>query len=150
MKVQVLSAARQRQIGFSLTELMIALAIIGILGAIAYPAYTDYITKARRSGAKACLSSFATHLERFYTTNMRYDVSVTGDDVELPNLACAAESDSGEYYVFSLDSVSASAYKLLAAPKGSQVKADKKCGSLGLTQDGTKDITGDGPITDCW
>lgn len=47
---------KTRQRGFTLMELMITVAVIGILSAIAYPAYQDYVRKSRRVDAKKCLA----------------------------------------------------------------------------------------------
>lgn len=62
-------------LGFSLIELMIVVAIVGILGAIALPAYNDHVRKARAADALAQLSSYASRLEQFYLDNRKY-----GDD----------------------------------------------------------------------
>ncbi len=56
-----------RQAGFTLIELMIVVAIIGIIAAIAYPSYQDSVNRTQRSDALTTLSRLATAQERFYT-----------------------------------------------------------------------------------
>ncbi len=58
--------------GVTLIELMIAVVIIGILAAIAYPAYQDQVRKSRRSDGKAALQALATRLEQYYLDNKQY------------------------------------------------------------------------------
>src|SRR3546814_10324649 len=65
---------RTGRAGFTLIELIIVVTIVAILALIAYPSYINSITRSKRAAATACLSSYATFMERFYTTNLRYDV----------------------------------------------------------------------------
>ena len=58
--------------GFTLIELMIAVAVVAILAGIAFPAYKDQTKKARRSGGEAALSSFAQAMERSFTEQGTY------------------------------------------------------------------------------
>ena len=138
--------------GFSLIELMVAVAVVGLLGAVAYPSYTDSITKSKRASAKACLSTFAIHMERFYATNMRYDKDTDGDDIALPALECSSAQNTGEHYSYSLVSadLSATSFTLQAAPKGVQAKRDIKCATLGLSHTGAKSASGTGGTSHCW
>lgn len=62
----------QHSSGFTLIELMIAVAVVGILAAIAYPSYQDSVRKARRADAKSALLDAAQRQERFYTENNQY------------------------------------------------------------------------------
>lgn len=138
-------------------ELMVAVAIVGVLAAIAIPAYTQSVTKTNRRAAEVCLSSFATHMERFYTTNLRYDQTVAGvamntAALQALGLDCASNVNTGSTYSYSFGSGSptASTYALVAAPQGAQATRDAKCGSLTLNQAGLRGVTGSSPVADCW
>jgi type IV pilus assembly protein PilE len=67
------SISLNTQNGFTLIELMVAVAVIGILTAIALPSYNEQIAKGRRSAAKSVLLNASQFMERFYTENYRYD-----------------------------------------------------------------------------
>ena len=139
---------RRRQRGVTLIELLVAVVIVGILGMIAYPSYTSHLVKSRRAQATACLQEAAQYMERFYTTNLRYDQTTGGAAVSLPTTSCI--QDMNGRYVLSISSVSANAFVLKATPQGAQASADTQCGTLGLSQAGTKTITGTGTVAACW
>ena len=61
------------QTGFTLIELLISVAIVALLAAVAVPAYTGYVEKARRSDATTGLTKIAAELERCYTQFSEYD-----------------------------------------------------------------------------
>ncbi|TDX24205.1 type IV pilus assembly protein PilE [Modicisalibacter xianhensis] len=63
---------QRRERGFTLIELMIAVVIIGILASIAYPLYTGYVERARRTDGQAGLMNAAQQLERCYTVQSSY------------------------------------------------------------------------------
>ena len=141
--------ARQRNTrtskGFTLIELMIVVAIVAILTAIAYPSYTHYIIKTRRSAAKACLSEYANYMERYYTTNLTYTGAVN------QVFDCESTAQTGNYYTWSDPTIPAggSAYTLSAVPTGAQ--NDTECGTLSLDWTGKRGATGGtlGPAS-CW
>ena len=72
---------RQTQRGFTLIEVMIVVAIVGILSAIAYPSYQEYVAKSRRATLVGLLQQGQQWMERFYTENYRYDQNSTGTAV---------------------------------------------------------------------
>ncbi|PXV58345.1 type IV pilus assembly protein PilE [Dyella jiangningensis] len=144
--------------GFTLIELMIVVAIIAILAAIAYPSYINYVTKTNRVAAEGCLSEYSNYMERYYTTNLRYDQapasSGTAAAVQNPvtttpptvTLDCAAASQTGTSYAYTVPAVSATAFTVRATPIGAQLKRDTQCSALSLDQAGNRSPTTSG----CW
>ncbi len=136
--------------GFTLIELMITIAVIGILAAVAYPVYTDSITKSRRADAKAKLMEVAQRQERFYTERNLYTATLS----ELGYASGTLRSDSG-YYTITVAATSgagntiANSFTLTATPTGSQAN-DEKCRNFTLTHTNVKGISGSGTATDCW
>lgn len=74
---------KKRCSGFTLIELMIAIAVLALLVAMAYPSYRDHICKVERNQAKADLLAFAQNLEAFYTTNQ---FSYKNDNVHMSDV----------------------------------------------------------------
>lgn len=134
------------QKGFTLIELMVVVAIIGILAAIAYPSYQEHVLRTRRAAATGCLLELAQFMERYYTTNMGY-VGSEGNRPVLPNTACRTELAG--FYNFSLSGATASSFDLQAVPQGPQA-ADTRCGTLGLDETGARSVSGTGQVADCW
>ena len=115
------SVSTSQQNGFSLIELMIVVAIVGILGGLAYPSYMDSITDARRTDAQAVLMEAAQYMERFYTENNRYDEDTGGTAVALPAQLAESPKDSGaKFYDLSVQASTRSTYTLRATPKNGQ------------------------------
>ncbi len=118
--------------GFTLIELMITVAIVGILAAIALPSYQDSIRKSRRADAKSDLMGLANAQERYFTLNNQY---CDGEACALTSIY-TLNPQNADYYSFSTESLTATEFNLTAAPLGSQ--ADDPCGELYLTQSGTR------------
>lgn len=143
-KIRAGLGAVVRSRGFTLIELMIVVAIIAVLAAIAYPTYVNYITKTRRNAASACLSEYANYMERYYTTNLRYDQDTSGNsnDITKVTLDCSAQSQTGAWYSYSYAAgqPTQSTYKILATPIPGSVQAarDTTCGVLGIDQSGQR------------
>ena len=147
----IITKSRCHQSGFNLIELMVVLLVVAILTAVAYPAYISYMTRSRRAAAEACLSNYATYMERFYTTNLRYDQDTLGNSVTLPTLDCATSQNTGAYYNYSFeDAPTQSTYTVKAVPTGVQQTRDTKCGTLTLDQTGQRGDSGTGAVSQCW
>lgn len=128
--------------GFTLIELMIAVAIVGILVAVAVGSYDFAMVKTRRAAAKGCLTEGAQFMERYYTTHFSYN------DTDDPSVLPACSADVTDFYTIGFDGTpDARSFKIQAVPQGSQATSDTKCGTLSLDQVGTKGAT---DVDACW
>lgn len=128
----------RRQSGFSLIEIVVAIAVVGILASIAYPTYTASVRKTRRAEAEAQLVNWAQQLERYFSVNATY----VGGDV-------GAYSTNG--YDITATNVTATGYTLRATRTGPQ--HDDQCGDLTFTSTGVTGIVNQNSgvtADDCW
>lgn len=131
--------------GFTLIELLIALAIVGILAAIAVPAYNDSVQKTRRGQAKADMVEVVQVLERCFTNRSSYDGCFPGNTLT-PQFNRSPRTGANVFYNLSLQGVTATDYVVRAEPTGSQ--ASDLCGRLEIRQNGVR--TTSSGRTDCW
>lgn len=132
-------------IGFTLIELMIAVAIVAILAAVAYPSYVNQVRKARRTEAKTWLLEAASKQERYYTENNSYATNMT-----TLGYPYNAQPTDGGWYQVSVTAATATTYTLQAAPQGAQT-ADTICGTLTIDAFGAKTESGSAASwKDCW
>ena len=146
--MNIFTRSRRMAHGFTLIELMIVVAIIGIIAAIAYPSYQEYVRSAKRTDAETVLMELAHFMERYYTANGRY-VESNGDEPDLP-FSQAPKDSAAKAYDISLvaDSTSATAYVLQAVPTGSM--SGDKCGTLTLSNTGAKGQDAGASLAQCW
>ena len=109
--------------GFSLMELMIAVAIVGIVSTVAYPSYQSYMVDSKRSVAQADLMTFAAQMERHKLANFSYAGAAneggnTGEPAIFAHHSPASESADNKAYNLTIDSLSGggSAYRIKAQP----------------------------------
>jgi type IV pilus assembly protein PilE len=128
--------------GFTLIELMIVAAIIGILGAISMSFYGDYVLRANRTDARAALSEIATSLEKCRSLYSVYNHANC-------NVSFPVGSESG-YYSITAAFASPTEFTLTATPVAGQPQAnDADCKTLTLDNTGFQDATGSN-AAECW
>ena len=137
---------QRRQQGFTLIEVMIVVAIVGILSAIAYPSYTEYIRRGHRADARAGLLQAQQYLERASTATGVYPTT-------LPTALTWSGDTTKRYDIAFLAGNTNAAYTLTATPKGAQ--AGDKCGTYTLSNTGVRGAAGkksgdSGYNPDCW
>jgi type IV pilus assembly protein PilE len=127
--------AISRLLGFTLIELLIAVAVIGILAAVAYPSYQDYVRRGNRSAAQTFMMTISQRQEQYLLTNRSYATTVAA-------LSLTQPPETVGKYTFNISTTGTppTGYVVSAAPQGSQAVAGK-FGTLTLSSDGTKSPT---------
>jgi len=128
--------------GVTLMELMIVVVVIGILTAIAYPSYRQYVAKAKRNEAKAALLQISTMQERFYLQNNTY----TADMTALGFSVGANFLTDSESYIVNVTAASPAAFAATATYQKGDAEAGK-CATFSIDGVGSKTST---PFDDCW
>jgi type IV pilus assembly protein PilE len=125
--------------GFTLIEIMIVIAIIGIVMTIAAPSFTEYLNKGRRAEVASLLSEQAQLLERFYSQKNAY-TDATG------------LSAGNDYYSIT-PTLTDQTFLLTAVRKADSSMATDKCGDLTITNTGVLGMLNAKPgltSKDCW
>ena len=127
--------------GFTLIEVMIVVAIIGILAAIAVPSYSQFVLESRRTDATSSVLDCAAKLERNFTANNSYATAGV----------CTNTSIDG-FYALTTPILTATTFTVTATATGSQLN-DDECRTISLTHLGRQsatDATAANSSNTCW
>jgi len=129
---------RRKHAGFTLIEMMCAVAVVGVLSSIAYPSYLSVVHKVRRCDALVAVMQVQMAQERFRSASPRYgslaDIGV-------------ADTTPSRHYTLSMVQASPTGYQVLATASGAQV-SDEACRYMRLTVDGLHQTLASGPTTE--
>jgi len=123
--------ARKQERGFTMIELMITVAVIGILVAIGLPSYSNAVRKSNRSEAQSALMNIATRQQQMLVDTRKYVATVEELKVTVP-----AKVSSNYNVTITLGTGTAPSFVATATPLGSQTK--DSCGTLTVDQNNTK------------
>ena len=135
--------------GYTLVELMVAVAIVGILAGIAYPAYKDSVSKSRRAEAMAELVRVANLQEQYFADNRTYTADMT-------KLGFSADPYVTETGYYSIDTTAVTAlsadFIITATAAGLQSSNDSRCTSFSINHLGQKTAKkgADDNTNECW
>jgi type IV pilus assembly protein PilE len=143
-----LQVGSSRSRGFTLIELMIVVAVIAILAAIAYPSYEQHVRKTYRADAQADLMELASFMERFYTENNTYDLTVTTPNTTLP--FSQTPHSGGARYNLTLATAAGPppTFTLTATAQSLGGQNQDPCGNMTISNTGAKTHTGS--AANCW
>ena len=122
----------KKQLGFTLIELLITVAIIGILASVAYPAYTDFVTRSNRSEGQRELMRYANIQEQVFVDSRAYAIDMRGLGGSTAKIFTASNN-----YEIKVSAQSATTFTLNAEAKNNQVN-DTGCVNLTINQLGVK------------
>jgi len=127
--------------GFSLIEVLITVAIIGILAGVAYPSYTGFVTRSNRAEAQRELMRLANLQEQVFVDTRAYATNMVG--LGFTNATYTTETGN---YEITVSAQTATTFTLTATAKLSQASNDSACGTLTINDAGKQS----GASSHCW
>ena len=139
---------KNRSRGFSLVELMIAVAIVGILAAVALPQYSSYSKRAKRGECRAALMQVMQQQERFFTQQNTYLAFAT-NTAGIPMKQFSGESAATSACAIAASACTGSSINACVVLTGSPTFTDLEVANITLQSDGSRGCSGSDQ-TKCW
>lgn len=133
----------QQARGFTLVELLVAVGILGILVAVAYPVYEQHIVRVHRQSARLALFDLAIRLEAYHTTHHRFS------GASFSTLGISEQTDDRAYQLV-LANLGEDTFLIEAVPLGPQARRDKACATFQYNESGHRHSTGTLQDDACW
>ena len=131
----------KKRSGFTLLELLITVAIVGILASVAYPSYKGVLEKTRRQEAVRTLLEAAQYMESYYAMNLNYSGAVAASKVT----GFTSNDEFTDYYALTAVA-GTTTFTLSAAPLSTGAQSTDACGTLTVTNTGATSAGS----TECW
>ena len=132
--------------GFTLVEVLIVAAIVGVLLAVAVPSYQNSVRKSNRTEGKSLLLEAAQIQERHFTEFGQYGTTIISSGAPTVSNVLIPTTGENGYYTLAGTTLTATAFTFEVTPTGAQ--ASDSCGKLSLTHTGIKGA--DGGVDACW
>jgi type IV pilus assembly protein PilE len=132
---------KKTSLGVTLIELLVTIAIIGILAAVAFPSFTDYVVRSNRTEGQRELIRIANLQEQYYADSRNYTSTLT----QLGLDSSPFVTDNGHYRISAVVSNVNGTFTLTATALGTQASRDAACSPMTVTETGAKT-----PTSSCW
>lgn len=132
--------------GFTLIEVMIVVVIIGILAAVSYPNYTEYVKRGARADAMTILLDAANKQEQYFVDNRSYATDLS--DIGVPSA-----SENGYFTISLQEGGTTDTFTLVATAASGPVRGDTDCPALTIDELGIRGVSGvtdQAQIDRCW
>ncbi|MEM5550021.1 type IV pilin protein [Pseudoalteromonas sp. NEC-BIFX-2020_002] len=134
---------RRKLAGFTLIELMITVAILGIIASVALPSYFEHVKRTARTEAVTALLDAANRQEQFFVDNRQYTDTLTDIGVTTP-------TEHGFYKITVERDNAAGTFSFTATPVAGPTLKDDECKTLTIDDTGLKTSTGSADHSRCW